>query len=57
MLVDIDVAKPSGTRSLTEIGLEPSVVVHAKSGRRIGYGEIVAFAEIPAVAPAIKPEY
>jgi isoquinoline 1-oxidoreductase beta subunit len=39
-----------------ELSTEPSVVVHAKSGRRIGYGEIVAFAEIPAVAPAIKPE-
>ena len=40
----------------TELNTEPSVVVHAKSGRRIGYGEIVAFAEIPAVAPDIKPE-
>jgi isoquinoline 1-oxidoreductase subunit beta len=39
-----------------ELSTEPSVVVHAKSGRRIGYGEIVAFAEIPAVAPDIKPE-
>jgi isoquinoline 1-oxidoreductase beta subunit len=39
-----------------ELSTEPSVVVHAKSGRRIGYGEIVAFAEIPAVAPEIKPE-
>jgi hypothetical protein len=41
---------------LAELSTEPSVVVHAKSGRRIGYGEIVAFAEIPAVAPEIKPE-
>src|SRR6201987_6093322 len=40
----------------TELSTEPSVVVHAKSGRRIGYGEIVAFAEIPAAAPDIKPE-
>src|SRR3984957_13964663 len=39
----------------TELSTEPSVVVHAKSGRRIGYGEIVAFAEVPAVAPDIKP--
>ena len=39
-----------------ELSTEPSVVVHAKSGRRIGYGEIVAFAEIPEVAPDIKPE-
>jgi isoquinoline 1-oxidoreductase subunit beta len=41
---------------LAELSTEPSVVVHAKSGRRIGYGDIVAFAEIPAVAPDIKPE-
>jgi isoquinoline 1-oxidoreductase subunit beta len=41
---------------LAELSTEPSVVVHAKSGRRIGYGEIVAFAEIPTVAPDIKPE-
>jgi isoquinoline 1-oxidoreductase subunit beta len=41
---------------LAELSTEPSVVVHAKSGRRIGYGEIVAFAEIPAVAPDIKPD-
>ncbi|MGC2784675.1 MAG: molybdopterin cofactor-binding domain-containing protein [Roseiarcus sp.] len=39
-----------------ELSTEPSVVVHAKSGRRIGYGDIVAFAEIPTVAPEIKPE-
>jgi isoquinoline 1-oxidoreductase beta subunit len=41
---------------LAELITEPSIVVHAKSGRRIGYGEIVAFAEIPEVAPDIKPE-
>jgi len=49
------VAKQWGV-PLTELSTEPSVVVHAKSGRRIGYGEIVAFAEILAVAPEIKPE-
>src|SRR3984957_903296 len=41
---------------LAEQSTEPSVVVHAKSGRRIGYGDIVAFATIPEVAPEIKPE-
>src|SRR6201996_3754987 len=41
---------------LAELSTEPSVVVHAKSDRRIGYGEIVRFAEIPEVAPDIKPE-
>src|SRR5271165_6062000 len=40
---------------LAELSTQPSVVVHAKSGRRISYGEIVAFAKIPAVAPDIKP--
>jgi isoquinoline 1-oxidoreductase subunit beta len=39
-----------------ELTTEPSVVVHAKSGRRLGYGEIAAFAELPAKAPEIKPE-
>jgi isoquinoline 1-oxidoreductase beta subunit len=39
-----------------ELTTAPSVVVHAKSGRRLGYGEIAGFAELPAVAPEIKPE-
>ena len=39
-----------------ELTTEASVVVHAKSGRRLSYGEIAAFAEIPAKAPEIKPE-
>ena len=32
------------------------MVVHAKSGRKLSYGEIAAFAEVPAKAPEIKPE-
>src|SRR5215468_7434221 len=39
-----------------ELTTEPSAVVHAKSGRRLTYGEIAAFAEVPAKAPEIKPE-
>jgi len=39
-----------------ELTTEPGIVVHGKSGRRLGYGEIAAFAELPAVAPEIKPE-
>src|SRR6185295_1120502 len=31
-----------------ELSTEPSVVVHAASGRRIGYGEVAAFAQPPA---------
>src|SRR5438445_4696222 len=40
----------------SELTTEPGVVVHAKSGRRLTYGEIAAFAEIPAKAPEVKPE-
>src|SRR5499426_2444415 len=39
-----------------ELTSEPSAVVHAKSGRRLSYGEIAAFAEVPDKAPEIKPE-
>ena len=39
-----------------ELATEPNVVVHAKSGRKLTYGEIAAFAEIPAQAPQIRPE-
>src|SRR5215813_5751594 len=39
-----------------ELTTEPSVVVHAKSGRRLSYGDIAAIAEVPAKAPEIKPE-
>jgi len=41
---------------VAELSTEPSTVVHAKSGRRLTYGEIAAFAEVPAKAPEIKPE-
>src|SRR6516162_24109 len=39
-----------------ELTTEPSVVVHAKSGRRLSYGDIAAIAEISVKAPDIKPE-
>ncbi len=39
-----------------ELTTEPSAVLHAKSGRRLNYAEIAAFAEIPAKAPEIKRE-
>jgi isoquinoline 1-oxidoreductase beta subunit len=39
-----------------ELTTEPSVVVHAKSNRRLSYGDIAAIAEIPAKAPEIKPD-
>lgn len=39
-----------------ELTTEPSVVVHAKSGRRMSYGEVAAIAEVPDKAPEIKPD-
>ena len=36
-----------------ELTTEPNVVVHAKSGRRLTYGEIAAFAELPREAPEV----
>jgi isoquinoline 1-oxidoreductase subunit beta len=36
-----------------ELATEPSVVVHKASDRRIGYGEIAAFATMPAALPKI----
>jgi isoquinoline 1-oxidoreductase beta subunit len=35
---------------------EPSVVVHPPTGRRLTYGEIAAFAEIPQTLPEVSPE-
>jgi isoquinoline 1-oxidoreductase beta subunit len=37
----------------SELTTEPSVVVHKASGRRIGYGEIAAFAKAPVEMPKI----
>src|SRR5215212_4658443 len=39
-----------------ELTTAPSTVVHAKSDRKLSYGDIAAFAEVPAKAPEIKPE-
>ena len=39
---------------MAELTTEPSVVVHTKSGRRITYGEIAAFAKVPDSAPEIS---
>ncbi len=40
---------------VAELTTEPSVVMHAASNRRIGYGEIAAFATAPSTLPEIKP--
>ena len=39
-----------------ELTTEPSVVVHAKSGSKLSYGEIAGFAEVPETPPEMKPE-
>src|SRR5216683_4333530 len=54
--VMMDNAAAKWNMPLAELTTEPGTVVHAKSGRRLSYGEIAAFAQVPAVAPAIKPE-
>ncbi len=39
---------------MAELTTEPNVVVHQKTGRRLTYGEIAAFAKIPEKAPQIE---
>jgi isoquinoline 1-oxidoreductase beta subunit len=41
---------------VSELKTEPGVVVHSKSKRKLGYGDIATFLVLPAAAPAIKPE-
>jgi len=38
---------------VTELTTGPSVVLHERSGRRLTYGQIAAFAEVPAKAPEV----
>ncbi len=38
---------------LAELSTEPNMVVHAASGRRISYGDVVQFAAVPAEPPKI----
>ncbi len=39
---------------VSELTTEPSVVVHAKSGQRLTYGEIAGFATVPEKLPALS---
>src|SRR5215469_6147228 len=36
-----------------EVTTAPNVIIHEKSGRRLSYGEVAAFAEVPAEAPNV----
>ena len=38
---------------VSELTTEPSVVVHAKSGERLSYGEIASFATLPETLPVV----
>jgi isoquinoline 1-oxidoreductase beta subunit len=38
---------------IAELTTEPGVVVHAKSGRRISYGDVVKFATVPEQPPQV----
>jgi isoquinoline 1-oxidoreductase beta subunit len=49
----VDAVATKWTVPVGELSTEPSVVVHKASGRRIGYGEIAAFATVPAELPKI----
>jgi isoquinoline 1-oxidoreductase beta subunit len=41
---------------VSELTTESGMVIHAASKRRIGYGEIAAFAKVPEKLPEIKPD-
>jgi isoquinoline 1-oxidoreductase subunit beta len=41
---------------VAELTTGPNVVIHQKTGRRLSYGEIVAFADIPAKAPDVAED-
>lgn len=51
----IDAAAAKWGVPASELVTEPSVVVHKGSGRRMTYGEIAAFAQVPAQMPSIDP--
>lgn len=50
----LDVAANHLNVPASELTTEPSVVVHAKSGQRLSYGEIAGFATLPTTLPAIS---
>ena len=52
----IDAAAQRWNVPASELTTEPSAVVHAGSGRRLSYGEIAGFAQVPEKLPEIKPE-
>ena len=41
---------------VSQVSTEPHTVVHKASGRRMGYGEIAAFAQVPAEPPKVSKD-
>lgn len=41
---------------MAELSTQPGVVLHQKTGRKLTYGEIAAFAKLPAEAPQVAVE-
>jgi isoquinoline 1-oxidoreductase subunit beta len=52
----LDAAAAKWNVPVAELTTEPSMVVHAASNRKMSYGEIASFAEVPEKLPEIKPE-
>src|SRR5579862_1531869 len=49
----LDAAATRFNVPVAELTTEPSVVVHSKSGQRLGYGDIAGFATVPEALPAV----
>ncbi|MBL8653433.1 MAG: xanthine dehydrogenase family protein molybdopterin-binding subunit [Alphaproteobacteria bacterium] len=52
----IDAAAQRWNVPASELSTEPSAVVHKASNRRLSYGEIASFAQVPAQLPEIQPD-
>ena len=49
----LDAAAAEWGVPVAELQTEPSLVVHAASGRRMSYGQIAAFADVPESLPEV----
>lgn len=52
----LDAAAARWKVPVSELTTGPSMVLHASSGRKLGYGEIARFAAVPEKLPEIKPD-
>jgi isoquinoline 1-oxidoreductase beta subunit len=50
----LDAAAVHWSVPVSELTTEPSIVIHKNSARRISYGEIAAFATVPAELPKVE---